>query len=228
MAQTIKPHRTAFFLPTPVRLILCIGIAAVTVSPLPANENTPANSRWYTLLRDAVYNHDTTEQTAAFYYHQGLQALSSITVERHLCLYRRARIEYLFGRILQDEEKKSEAAIHYQKAVEHIDSALNDAEFSEGYRLKSEVMPQMCFVKGFGYSLVHGSKIVPLAETALELQGIDKDDRFNIYSSIGIAYHKLDCNEKALSWLEKSLEIYPGNRFINRDYNKIKAKVSKS
>ena len=44
---------------------------------------------------------------------------------------------------------------------------------------------------------------------------LQKDDTFNITSAIGYAYFKLQENEKAVQWLNKSLEIYPDNLFVN-------------
>ena len=41
-----------------------------------------------------------------------------------------------------------------------------------------------------------------------------KDDLFNIYSSIGYTYMQQRNNAQARIWFEKSLEIYPTNRYI--------------
>ena len=248
--------------PLTTRFFLFLGIIILSALPLAAKESTTDIQLWYNRLRDAVYNHDTGEGTATLYYHQAIDTVNASSLSEYRSLYWKARIEYLFGRVKQDFQKKKEAGVHYEQALEHIESALHTRDFSEGYRLKSEIISQLCYVKGFGYSLVHGPDVVPLAEKALELDptngkaavilgfskvylpgiyggnpkkgiellkqalelnGIEKDDTFNIYSSIGIAYDKLKNREKALYWLEKSLRIYPGNRFVNRDYNKIKA-----
>ncbi|MDR3019270.1 MAG: tetratricopeptide repeat protein [Treponema sp.] len=43
---------------------------------------------------------------------------------------------------------------------------------------------------------------------------MEKDDMFNVYSSIGYAYMQQRNKEQARIWFLKSLEIYPTNRYI--------------
>jgi tetratricopeptide (TPR) repeat protein len=43
---------------------------------------------------------------------------------------------------------------------------------------------------------------------------MDKDDRFNVYSAIGYAYIQQRKYREAKPWLEKSLTVYPTNKFV--------------
>jgi tetratricopeptide (TPR) repeat protein len=43
---------------------------------------------------------------------------------------------------------------------------------------------------------------------------MDKDDRFNVYSAIGYAYVQQKKYREARPWLEKSLTVYPTNKFV--------------
>ena len=43
---------------------------------------------------------------------------------------------------------------------------------------------------------------------------LQKDDRFNVYSSIGYALAKQKNNADAKPWLQKALALYPDNKFI--------------
>jgi len=43
---------------------------------------------------------------------------------------------------------------------------------------------------------------------------MDKDDRFNVYSAIGYAYVQQKKYADARPWLQKSLEIYPTNKYV--------------
>ena len=43
---------------------------------------------------------------------------------------------------------------------------------------------------------------------------MQKDDRFNIYSSIGYTYMQQRNNAQARIWFERSLEIYPTNKYV--------------
>jgi tetratricopeptide (TPR) repeat protein len=43
---------------------------------------------------------------------------------------------------------------------------------------------------------------------------MEKDDRFNVYSAIGYAYAQQKKHADARPWLLQSLEVYPGNKFV--------------
>jgi tetratricopeptide (TPR) repeat protein len=43
---------------------------------------------------------------------------------------------------------------------------------------------------------------------------LQRDDRFNVYSSIGYAYHQQKRNGDAKTWFAKALEVYPDNKFV--------------
>jgi tetratricopeptide (TPR) repeat protein len=62
---------------------------------------------------------------------------------------------------------------------------------------------------------------IEVMNTALSMPDIEKDDRFNIFSGIGIAYGRLDRKEEALTYLNKALELYPGNRYAGEKFREI-------
>jgi tetratricopeptide (TPR) repeat protein len=43
---------------------------------------------------------------------------------------------------------------------------------------------------------------------------LEKDDRFNVYSDIGYGYLQQKKYADAKIWLQKSLDIYPSNKFV--------------
>lgn len=43
---------------------------------------------------------------------------------------------------------------------------------------------------------------------------LDKDDEFNVISSIGYAYMQQKKYTEAIKWIEDSLKIYPGNKYV--------------
>ncbi len=62
---------------------------------------------------------------------------------------------------------------------------------------------------------------IQLMQKALAMGTAEQDDLFNIYSGIGLAYGKLKNREEARCWLEKALELYPGNLFVRGEYEKL-------
>jgi tetratricopeptide (TPR) repeat protein len=63
---------------------------------------------------------------------------------------------------------------------------------------------------------------IALMKRALEMGASEKDDLFNIYSGIGLAYGKLGSKGEAAAWLEKALSIYPNNRFAREERTKLR------
>ncbi len=64
-------------------------------------------------------------------------------------------------------------------------------------------------------------KGLELMRKALAMGTAEKDDLFNIYSGIGLAFSKLRDKEEAKRWFEKALELYPGNSFVRTEYGKL-------
>jgi tetratricopeptide (TPR) repeat protein len=54
---------------------------------------------------------------------------------------------------------------------------------------------------------------------------LDRDDRFNVWSSIGYAYFQQKNYSAALPWLEKSLSVYPTNKFVGNLTEKCKKEI---
>ncbi|ULQ58755.1 tetratricopeptide repeat protein [Brucepastera parasyntrophica] len=50
--------------------------------------------------------------------------------------------------------------------------------------------------------------------------GMEKDDRFNVYSAIGYAYFEQKKYQDARPWLEKSLTVYPTNKYVQKMLSK--------
>jgi len=64
---------------------------------------------------------------------------------------------------------------------------------------------------------------IEVMNDALSMPDIEKDDMFNIFSGIGIAYGRLDKKPEALAYLNKALMLYPSNRYANEKFRDIAA-----
>jgi tetratricopeptide (TPR) repeat protein len=53
-----------------------------------------------------------------------------------------------------------------------------------------------------------------MMEAIIKEADMQKDDEFNVYSSIGYAYIQQKKYSEAKPWLLKSLEVYPSNKYI--------------
>jgi len=65
-------------------------------------------------------------------------------------------------------------------------------------------------------------KGIEMMSAIIENGDMDKDDRFNVYSAIGYAYLQQKKNTEARTWLQRSLEVYPTNKYVNGLLNNIK------
>ena len=55
---------------------------------------------------------------------------------------------------------------------------------------------------------------------------LQKDDYFNVYSAMGYACIRLNRNQEALSWVQKSLVLYPSNKFALDLQSQIEQKLT--
>jgi len=58
-------------------------------------------------------------------------------------------------------------------------------------------------------------KGIDMMSAIIENGDMDKDDFFNVYSAIGYAYIQQKKHADARTWLQKSIEIYPTNKYVN-------------
>jgi tetratricopeptide (TPR) repeat protein len=57
-------------------------------------------------------------------------------------------------------------------------------------------------------------KGIEMMEAIITEGDMEKDDRFNVFSAIGYAYIQQKKYPQARSWLLKSLEVFPDNKFV--------------
>jgi tetratricopeptide (TPR) repeat protein len=213
----------------------------------------------YELLRDGAYNDERLE-TLESLYAQANQALEEAVLPSEPQALWRSRIEYMAARGYQSHSSKAEALAHFEKGLGFAETALKLNQSSEAWRMRSEHLSQMCLLKGTGYLMANGTKVIAFAEKALQLDPANaaarvivanskiyppalfggnpaagirlmqealargnaaRDDLFNIYSGIGVAYEKLKDAAAAREWVLKALELYPSNLFAQKQYSHI-------
>ena len=96
-------------------------------------------------------------------------------------------------------------ALSFSKAILNAD-ATNGAAFYMQYA-KDIFEPSPC--KNYKRGIKEMTELLDTPTIVLDI-----DDRFNILSAIGYAHLQLKNKEEAKIWLEKALEIYPGNKFV--------------
>ena len=77
----------------------------------------------------------------------------------------------MMGRAYQNLEQKKKADRHYEKGYAYIEASAEAAsgDYSESWRMKSEIISQRCLVRGVGYILGNGLNVGKYAEKALEM-----------------------------------------------------------
>jgi tetratricopeptide (TPR) repeat protein len=164
-----------------------------------------------------------------------------------------SRFEYLMGLAYQNDERKRDAARHYEAGMELAQQSLDAEASADGWRMLAANLAQACVVKSTAYVIANGLKVERYSKNALALdpdnvaaryliasrwvfapaplhnhkRGIQmmediiregesimtKDEWFSAWSAIGYAYIQQKNYEAARPWLEKSLALYPTNKF---------------
>jgi tetratricopeptide (TPR) repeat protein len=64
-------------------------------------------------------------------------------------------------------------------------------------------------------------KGIEILQKALRLAKLDKEDLFDIYSRIGVAFGKLRNHKKAREYLSRSLQLFPSNLYAKEELDKL-------
>ena len=134
----------------------------------PEETQAEAVRREYEILRDAMYNSEPL-QTLELLYGQALDSLNQAELPPRTKALWGSRIEFLVARGYQAAGEKPKAASHYEEGIACLERVPECKFFSEGWRMKSEHIGQLCLVKGLGFLLANGRKVVGYAAQAMEL-----------------------------------------------------------
>ena len=132
-------------------------------SPLPDTVSTA-----YQGLRDAVYNSEPLLQIESLYL-GSLETLSAAGRPSRESRYWGSRFECLVARGYRTRGDKKQTALHCERGLALIEEAMAEGSFSEGWRMKSELLGQLCLVKGLGFVIANGLKARNYAEEALRI-----------------------------------------------------------
>ena len=231
----------------------------VSVPPGFVSKTQALNSA-YELLRDGAYNNEPLGRLETDY-EGARRALVEAALPPEPEALWRSRIEYILGRGYKSQSAVAKALPHFEQGLGFAEAALRLGSSSEGWRMRSENFTQLCLLKGAGYLLANGKKMITFAEKAVQLdsgnaaaliilanskifppplfggdpaagvrlmqlalaQGnAGRDDLFNIYSGIGLAYEKLKDRGAAREWDLKALALYPANLFALQQYSRVR------
>jgi tetratricopeptide (TPR) repeat protein len=150
------------------RLLLLLCLVGALAGPLPLYAEAGGLHPAYERLRDATYDDEPLPRIETLY-SGALAALLAARLAQPEDGLWRSRIEYLMGRAYQNREQKQAAAEHYERGLAQAEAVLAEAEVSDGWRMRSENLSQLCLVKELGFLLANGTKVGQYAEKALEL-----------------------------------------------------------
>jgi len=224
---------------------------------------------WLTAFRDAVYSQNLSIAEAERLFQeadrQARERLNGSALYAAL-----SRCEYFLGRVYQDQNRKDEAASHYEKGVTWAEKSLAEvgaaAVKAEAHEMIASNIGQLCMIRSKTWVMSNGLKVEENAKKArqfdsrnagalyllasrwafgpgvfgdpkrgiTELEAIlnqanlEKDTLFNVYSALGYACLRLNRNEEALTWVQKSLALYPTNKFALDLQSQIQQKLRKA
>jgi len=143
-------------------VVLTLLCAATVVSAASAPPG------WFLPLRDAVYGQVLAAAEIQPLYEAALREAGALPAgpERLVLL---SRCEYMMGRAWQAEERKNEAAAHYERGINFAQESLAIEPSARGWQMLAENTSQSCAVRGAAYAMAHGLDIEKYAKSALAL-----------------------------------------------------------
>ena len=122
----------------------------------------------YASLRDAAYGCAPIGQLESLSRHAGF-AVEAAGMDAPDRAYWLSRVQYMVGRWYHAWGYDAEAARHYAAGLDLAAEALEAGEFSDGWRMMSENLGQLCALGDLAYRLAHGPKVLRYARRAAEL-----------------------------------------------------------
>jgi tetratricopeptide (TPR) repeat protein len=154
------------------RRFLALSLLGIACAPHPSWQDPlfPSGEEpaAYRDLRDAVYNCRPLPQVESLYGH-ALEALSMAGLPAREGHYWESRLEHLLARFYSVGGDKKKAAEHGERGLALIEQALMEGSFSDGWRMKGELLGQLCLLKGLRFLLANGTKPEEYAQEALRM-----------------------------------------------------------
>jgi tetratricopeptide (TPR) repeat protein len=149
---------------------ICLLLCACGARPSWQDPAAPPGAQYaaYQGLRDAVYNCAPLQQIESLHA-QALQALSAAGLPPRERCYWQSRAEYLIARGYGELGDKKRAVEHLERGLALIEEAMAEGSFSEGWRMRGELLGQLCLVKDPVFLLANGLKAQGYAEQALRM-----------------------------------------------------------
>jgi tetratricopeptide (TPR) repeat protein len=123
---------------------------------------------WFIPLREAIYEQKlTANEIEPLYREIHERTRSSLSGDAQLIML--SRCEYMMGRAYAYEEKKDEAAKHYNEGINYAQGAMKLQESAEAWVLLAENISQNCVVRPVSYAMANGLKVERYAKNALNI-----------------------------------------------------------
>jgi tetratricopeptide (TPR) repeat protein len=123
---------------------------------------------WFIPLRDAIYEQELkADEIVSIYREVSNIARSSLSGhEQHIML---SRCEYMMGRAYLFEERKDEAAVHFENGMAFAQRALDARKTAEAWVMLAENLSQLCTIRPVSFVMANGLNIERYAKNALAI-----------------------------------------------------------
>jgi len=134
---------------------------------------------WFIPLRDSVYEQQlTADEIFPVYREISAKAKLSLTGASQYVLL--SRCEYMMGRAYQYEERKDEAAAHYDEGIRWAEKAIELVQSAEAWQMMAENISQSCAVRSVSYAMANGLKVEKYAKNALSIDSRNAASQYMI------------------------------------------------
>jgi tetratricopeptide (TPR) repeat protein len=126
-----------------------------------------------------------------------------------------SRCEYLMGLAYQNDERKRDAARHYEAGMELAQRSLDEGVSAEGWRMLAANLAQACAVKSAAYVIANGLKVEKYSKNALALDPDNAAAKYLIASRWMFAPAPLHNHKRGIQMMEDI--IREGENIITKD-----------
>jgi tetratricopeptide (TPR) repeat protein len=166
--------------------------------------------KWFTDLRDAIYAQILSPDGVRTLYDEALRGAElSLSGQSLYIMY--AQCEYLMGRSYQDNERKKEAADHYDKGIFWAEKAQEMGQSSQGWMTLALNIAQACSVKSVFWAMANGLKVEQYSKKALEMDSRNVTARYMIAARYAFAPKPFGNYPRGITMMR---EILDANREI--------------
>ena len=162
---------------------------------------------WYISLRDALYGQVLSSQDILGLYNIAQEQAKKDLTGADLSIML-SRSEYIMGRALMYENKKSDADPYFVRGMDYAQKSLDLKPSAEGWQMLAENISQLCTIRPVPWVMANGLKVEQYSKNALKLDPGNTDAQYMIAARYVYAPAPFHDYNKGIKMMQDILNNY--------------------